>query len=356
VIVFRKETFFTIIDRVLWIQIFLMTSSPDHGAFVISLDLELFWGVRDHIESNEHYFENLHGEREAVHAILKIFAEYEIAATWAAVGIIFAESDDDCRRLTPSIIPQYANTNLSPYSDLSPKGIDRSLLYAPDIIDSIKRTPRQEIATHTFSHFYCMESGQTPEAFRADIGSAIRAANERSVEVRSIVFPRNQHNPDYDQILIDNGISCYRGNQRSRLYQFGRRPTDRPYYRAARLADTFLKLSGHNITEWNSVWKGEIADVPASMFLRPVTSDKGLLNRIQLRRLVKCMEDAANTKGIFHLWWHPHNFGLNLEPNIEFLRKILESFRVMHDRGSIRSMSMAEVADRAPRTFGKSRS
>ena len=42
---------------------------------------------------------------------------------------------------------------------------DDPLHYAPSLIDDILRRRRQELATHTFSHCYCLEEGQTEEAF-----------------------------------------------------------------------------------------------------------------------------------------------------------------------------------------------
>lgn len=86
-----------------------MTERPNYGALVISLDLELYWGVRDVLPANEAYWENLKGEPVAIKAILDLFEEYGMAATWATVGFLFAESTEDLERLKPRILPEYAN-------------------------------------------------------------------------------------------------------------------------------------------------------------------------------------------------------------------------------------------------------
>jgi len=47
---------------------------------------------------------------------------------------------------------------------------------------------------------------------------------------------------------------------------------------------------------------------------------------------------------VFHLWWHPHNFGVNLVENIALLREILEHFRKLHSEYGMMSSAMAEWA------------
>jgi hypothetical protein len=83
------------------------------------------------------------------------------------------------------------------------------------------------------------------------------------------------------------------------------------------------------------------------MFLRPVKKENGFLENLQFSRIVKSLEFAAKNKQIFHLWWHPHNFGLNLRENIGFLRRVFNSFRELREEYGIQSLSMAETAQKA---------
>jgi hypothetical protein len=66
------------------------------------------------------------------------------------------------------------------------------------------------------------------------------------------------------------------------------------------------------------------------------------------------METAARRRRVFHLWWHPHNFGVNLQENLAFLRHILDHFRILQDRDGMRSMTMAAVADEVLYAHGQS--
>jgi hypothetical protein len=60
------------------------------GILVISLDFELYWGVRD-VFALEEYASNLLGVRKVVPAVLQLFDQYGIHATWATVGFLFSE-------------------------------------------------------------------------------------------------------------------------------------------------------------------------------------------------------------------------------------------------------------------------
>jgi len=64
------------------------------------------------------------------------------------------------------------------------------------------------------------------------------------------------------------------------------------------------------------------------------------------------MTFAAENQILFHLWWHPHNFGVNTDSNLSFLRAILEHYRALQRRFEFQSLTMAEVA---AETLAKSR-
>ena len=72
--------------------------------------------------------------------------------------------------------------------------------------------------------------------------------------------------------------------------------------------------------------------------------------RAELSEARKRVEQAARTGRIFHLWWHPHNFGAHLRDNLLFLRGILEEVDRRRQRGTIVSLTMAEVAEWARET------
>ena len=55
------------------------------GLFIISLDFELLWGVRDK-RTKETYGQNILGVQEVIPQLLDLFDKYDITATFATVG------------------------------------------------------------------------------------------------------------------------------------------------------------------------------------------------------------------------------------------------------------------------------
>jgi len=324
------------------------TKDPDFGALVLSLDFELHWGIRDKCPPDGSYRQNLLGVRRAVPQMLDLFEEFGIAATWATVGFLFAASRQELESFYPAVRPEYEDPVLSSYQE--PVGIgekDDPLHFAPSLIEAICKRPHQEIGTHTFSHYYCLERGQTRAAFRADLNSAVAIARKYGFQLRSIVFPRNQFNPDYADLLVEVGIVCYRGNAKGWMCRASAvNEENKLHIRAARSLDFYINLSGLNLTGWDDVIKQNgLGDVSSSCFLRPYTPRRRHFDPLKLGRIVKGIQAAAISKRIFHLWWHPHNFGAYTYENIAFLRKILEAYARFRESHGMRSLTMAEVAE-----------
>ena len=191
------------------------TDTPGGGALVISLDFELMWGVRDK-RTIADYGRNILGVRQAVPALLDLFAARDIACTWATVGFLFCADKDELMASLPARLPAYANPSLSPYDDLAAVGADEKTdpyHFGLSLLRQVQSAPRQEIATHTFSHFYCLEEGSDLEAFRADLVAAIKAAERRGLLISSIAFPRNQMSGAHLRICRELGLTAFRGTE-----------------------------------------------------------------------------------------------------------------------------------------------
>lgn len=314
------------------------------GTFVISLDFELLWGVRD-VMSLDEYRDNLVGERVAVEVLLALFAARGIHATWATVGALFCATRGEFERAMPAHMPRYEDRALSPYEALSELGEDEAsdpFHYAPSLVEKIAKTSGQELASHTFSHFYCLEPGQTAADFDADLEAA-RAVGARFGEVtRSLVFPRNQYNPAYRGVMARRGVTAYRSNGPHWAY----RPSvfaEPRFKRVVRLADAYVPLSGSR-TQRPSVGDDGLTDVAASAFLRPYSPPLRSLDAVRYSRLTRAMSHAARRGECFHLWWHPHNFGRHLRENVAFLERLLDHFDLLRREHDMQSAAMCEVA------------
>ena len=189
-----------------------------NGKLVISLDFELLWGMRDK-RTISSYGGNILGARTSVLKILQLFNEFGISATFATVGFLFAETKHELLKYSPQSKPKYDDKNLSPYfnhiDQIVGDNEDRDKYhFACSLINEIKKYPNQEIASHTFCHYYCLENGQDILDFKHDMSSAINIANKKSVNLESLVFPRNQYNKEYLEVCKNLGITSYRENEK----------------------------------------------------------------------------------------------------------------------------------------------
>lgn len=319
--------------------------TPLLGQFVISLDFELMWGVRDQ-ETRNSYGANVLGARKAIPQILERFERNGIHATWATVGMLFAESRDELLAALPpeSQRPRYANPVLSSYRYLDELGVDEAqdpMYYGASLVERIAACPGQEIGTHTMSHFYCLEPGATTEAFDADLAAACTLARRRGITMRSIVFPRNQYAPEHLDIARRHGLTYYRGNPPGWVYRPASGRAQHLPRRAMRLFDAYTGLLGSHL------YNPGKANVPASHFLRPCPDRLAILHPCHLAVIERAMSHAARTGRGFHLWWHPHNFGRDTDTNLTALDRLLRHFVRLRDAHGMVSCSMAGVASSA---------
>jgi peptidoglycan/xylan/chitin deacetylase (PgdA/CDA1 family) len=316
------------------------------SALVVSLDFELYWGLLD-IRSLASYSANLRGVPKAVEGMLDLFTEFDVHATWATVGFLFLDSMAEVRAHRPTMLPGYADPRLDPfaYADGPGSSADPAFHFAPQLIERILATPGQELATHTLSHFYPLEAPEALDAFRMDLDGAIAVARRRfDVDLTSIAFPRNQYSIEHLLIAADAGISAFRGSPEQWMYSTRAGSEDSRPARLARFADTYLPIARDTTFVPTPPPPGQPVNVLGSRFLRPWSDERRRLDRFRVGRVVGELRAAAEHGRHYHLWWHPHNFGLAPGQNLASLRQILEAFAVLRDTHGMRSLTMRDVA------------
>ena len=317
------------------------------GNFVISLDFEIYWGVRDVLHLDQ-YKNHLLGVRQVIPGLLQLFARFDIHATFATVGFLFFSNKEELLQGLPPLKPGYTDKHLSPYEghfdEVGKNESEDPFHFAPSLIRMIKDSG-QEIGCQTFSHYYCLESGQTVEEFRDDLDAAKKIAAKSDVELKSFVFPRNQYNEDYLNVCMEGGISSFRGNESSWLYKAKNGESETALRRAIRLMDAYMNLSGHHCSDPAKLRLKGLCNIPASRFLRPYSKKMAFLDSLRLKRIANSMTHAAKHGLTYHLWWHPHNFGINLQQNLAFLEQILDHYQELCKKYAFRSVSMQQLAD-----------
>ena len=322
----------------------IMANRP--GALVISLDFELHWGVRDHVTREDALYGRLPDARRAVADMVRVFSERHIRATWATVGFLFASTRAEVEAHLPGERPTYPRVELDPYVETI--GIDEAHdpeHLAGSLVELISGSAGQEVGSHTFSHYYCLEPGQSDATFRADLAAAKAIALRRGLELTSLVLPRNQWNPAYTGAVLDLGFRCIRGPQRSWGHEARTSGDQGMVHRVARLTDSYIGVSPPPTTGWNEVLQPSgLCDVPASAFLRPYDPARKRLEPLRLNRLRSGMRHAARHGRIFHLWWHPHNFSQHQTENFAVLGQLLDEFDRLSATDGMQSLTMADVA------------
>jgi peptidoglycan/xylan/chitin deacetylase (PgdA/CDA1 family) len=316
------------------------------GAFVLSLDFELYWGVRDS-KPLETYKTNILGVREAMPEMLALFRQYEVKATIAAVGLLFFDKKDQLTNAIPSTLPIYKNSlyNWFPQylSKVGKNETEDLIHFGKSLIESIQNEGTHEIATHTFSHYYTLEEGADEKSFREDLKAARLCAQQAGIPFNTIIFPRNQYSPSICRICKEEGLKGFRGTEKSWLYKPKSRTKESKFRRLGRLADSYVNITGSNTYPWTELTdKSGLYNIPSSSFLRPYSKRFAFLDTFRLKRMKDAMTFAAKNNQIYHIWWHPHNFGINMKENIVFLRKLLQHYRMLHETYVFESHTMTE--------------
>jgi peptidoglycan/xylan/chitin deacetylase (PgdA/CDA1 family) len=326
-------------------------NQKNKGTLVISLDFELLWGMTDKANV-ETYKENVAGVWGAIPRILKTFDEYGIHATWATVGMLAHDSYSSLQDTLPPthLRPKYSNPSQSTYfyleqQDLANNLSDSNYYFGDELIRLIHSHSNQEIASHTFSHLYALDMENEDTVCKADCDAINASLEKYKIKPRSLVFPRNQINKQYLKYAKDTGIRCYRGNQDHFFYHARTDKKDSLVVRGLRLLDNYFNISGHHTYSLNELEnETSLCEIAASRFLRPYTPRLAFLDRLRIRRIKKSMTFAALRGEVFHLWWHPHNFGKYTEKNLEILVELLVHFRDLKNQYDMESKNMKEVA------------
>lgn len=325
-----------------------------HGFFVVSIDLELFWGMFDKTTLEE-YGERIKGERTAIPRTLALFQKYGIHATWAGVGMLMARGKKELLSLLPpkELHPQYTDMRASSYEYIETTRIGEDEAtdpyhFGPSFVEMIIETPHQEFGNHTFSHYYCIDGYKNDASiFHRDMEAFNAIAATYGITATSIVFPRNQASHEALYTCAKRGITAYRGNEAHVLYAPRKESAQSFLIRGIRLLDHYVNLSGHHTYPLPYPDVYGLFNIPSSRFFRPFMRPLRFFEWLRLRRIKKSMTYAAKHGEIFHLWWHPHNMGVDQEENFKNLEEILRHFCTLQKRYRMESAHMHDITTHA---------
>ncbi len=302
---------------------------------IISLDFELFWGVSD-VLSLKSYGQNINGVHSAIPRILRSFKDHNVKATWATVGMLMCKHYAEWKARFPIEKLCYKHTSLSNYDlDFLVKNHPK-MFFASDLVKMII-DDSHELASHTYSHIYLNDQGVSCVDIKNDINLQIDVFSKFALKPRSLVFPRNYHSDLYLDIASQFGITCFRGTQSGWLHNKGHNAPLGRIGRLLRYMDSYAIPFGLNAVD-PELHHTNLVRLPASIFLRPHIND--ILDNMHLLKIMRLMTLAAERGQDVHIWWHPHNYGADIDRNIANLNRILKHYVRLRDDYGMKSVTM----------------
>jgi peptidoglycan/xylan/chitin deacetylase (PgdA/CDA1 family) len=283
--------------------------------FILSVDFELLWGYVLHPKDRavSLLLRDETKGRGSVLTLLDILDLHGLPATWATVGNLFLDPEQ-----THPELPSAVHSGL-------PAQADRGLFHAPDLIETIRRSPTgHEIAYHSFSHVRFSEC--TPEIARHELGEGVRVAAELGLTLRSFVFPENKLG--HTALLKQAGFLIYRGRN------LGGRGVEQGL--GARVKGLIMRrITAPAVAP---IWRDGIWEVPGSMLFGDLLRPFPVVSRAK-----RGLRAAMRQNIIFHPWLHPQD--LLLDPGLAAkLDTFLALVAQKRERGELEVMTMGELA------------
>ena len=308
-------------------------SPLDRAAFVVSIDVEMAWG-QIHRPERDYEFPD---ERRQMSRLLDVFDQHRIPATWAFVGHLLL---DGCEHIDGTAHPELMRPDYEWFegdwlaADPGKSAAEAPTWYAPDLLGEVVARPvGHEIGSHSFTHLIAGDPGCSEEAFRADLRRCRDESERHGVELRSFVFPRNQYG--HEHVLAQEGFTTYRG-RRPDSYAASSDIARRARGVAEMVAPTrrsaVVPVSEHGI--WN---------LPAT-YLHDVGDPRRY--PVKIAQAKRRLRQAVKHRGLFHLWFHPHNVQHEPERWFDGLEQLLARTATLRDEGALETLTMAQVAER----------
>ncbi len=298
-------------------------------ALYISLDFELLWGAYG-LKTSPKFKNNVLMGRKVIPSIVEIFKKYDVQSTWACVGALALDNKRNLMAKFEDIGPKYKDLkSFRDYSDLvGNTEKDDPLHFGKQVIEDHLLSDKIEIASHSFTHLRYLDQEKGHNAFDKDtiISKEVleKLLNE---QIKTYIFPKNQYAVETLKLLKDRYFLSYRPSP----FFSDHKSTTRT--KEESLSFKIQRVFKETIPNSN---QGEYVLQPdqkfVTRFLRPFKSK--ILSNYQLKIIMREIHFCALNKLDYHLWWHPHNFGINPKLSISQLEMIMKYFDRIRDRFS----------------------
>ncbi len=307
------------------------------GTFTISLDTELAWGWIDS-PKRKLYDPLFRSARENVDRLLELFDKYNIPATWAVVGKMIdyeGASESHDRFQVSDFYPGLDSRSLYSNSDLHNEHF--SLLLFPEVIDKIRNSrAAHEIGAHSYSHIvFTSVSEEHREIIDKDLSRMVTSLKAYGISPDSFVFPRNK--VGHLDLLKSYGFKRYRDK-------------DPILDHKTSILDKLLNNLIQILPISPQVGKAEydangLIKIPGGLLFRQ--THLGLKKNIPISlttaKAIMGLKSAYKKNGIFHLWFHPFNFGTNTEKHFKAFEKVLSKASTLRAQDKLEIKTMNQI-------------
>jgi len=305
--------------------------------FCFSFDFELLWGLRESTLNKRHYL-NVERGRETIPQVLEVFSEYKISATWAIVGAMFANSKSELESILDGSDAFDSRNREYLREKVGANESDDPFHFARSLIEIIKSTDGQEIATHSMFHDFLTSSRSYESRLHRDLSRAIQIMERSDCKPVSIVFPRNQFQFSSESVCRELGITRFRTNQPHWAYAMEKKSARNVCARLYRYLDAVLPIYKPSFKQVDQ--KRVHSHNAANRFLR--VSESSVINSLHLSRILGEMKQSAMQGGSYHLWTHPHNLGINPKGSVKMIKEICAYQSELLLKYDFRSVNMRE--------------
>jgi peptidoglycan/xylan/chitin deacetylase (PgdA/CDA1 family) len=312
-----------------------LPSPFETGAAILSLDTEQIWGYSDQLSETQ-FQRRYPGALDAQYKVLACLTHAGVSATWFLVGGMALPASLGAHDRRMAGLPLEWTARIPAGDEIS-----APLWYRRSFVEQLRRArPFQEIGLHGgLTHLIWTDPRATREVLRQELAEGVKALQQVLVRPLSFSFGREQE--ACHDLLLTQGIRCYRGRNVTRAFQLG------PTFSGAmaRLFDELRRAAPPPV--WPHETLPGLWNIPSSAFLYPIGASRtrvvGLRSR--LARFSRGLEAATRLRGIFHFCLHPEN--LTESPHgFSLFEDMLERLIRTRDRGDIEILTMDQVAAR----------
>lgn len=305
------------------------------GIFTISIDFELIWGTLDKPKWSRFVKLCLRERQQVVEALLDLFAEFGVSASWCTVGHLFLQG---CSGDHPEIARTRGSAAQAVRFQRDPASSEQAapVFYGRDLVARIQRcATRQEIGSHSFTHAIFPECSR--ETAASELAASRQAAERLGIELRSFVFPRNR--VAHVDLLARHGFQVFRGRDACWYEQAVKRTLRHRLGHVWDIARAAAPPVVMPVAHADGLW-----EIPGSMLYTPSHGARRLVPKwLRVARARKGLDAAARQKRIFHLWFHPTDLAAQPEMMIQGLREILETASRLRAAGALNILPMGEI-------------